>query len=352
MRFLSKSGIGTAVIAVIVIVIIVVAAAGAYLAFYHVTTSTTTTSSTSSSSSTSTTTPISTTPYTIAAQSPAGGPGGLSVLLAQQHGILQQNDPNAKFVPIASPAAMVQSLIAGTSDIIVDGATNVIGAYAGGSHNITIIGSALDNLPFSLIVSSTSNYTSISQLKNALFASQAPTGFTSILLHQMAQEQGWPSINTVTLQSATATITAVIAGKADATLVDDGTLSTFLGTGLIRVVANITNSLIPNQAIVTTPAFLKAHPDAVKAAVASIEAGGMIYDENQSATVSFVLLQFPSMSTAGAENLVSLVRFSTDGSFTLAQLQTTINILYTYKAITTNVTASSLVSQGFAQINS
>lgn len=352
MRFPSKSGIGTAVIAVVVIVIIVVAAAGAYLAFYHGTTSTTTTTSTSTStSSTSTTTPISTTPYTLATQSPAGGESGLSVVLAEQQGFLAATDPNAKLLPISSPAAIIQALVAGSADIIDGPTTNFISTYAAGSHNITIVGSAMPQLEFALIVSPSSNYTSFNQLQNASFGVQAPGGATSILIHLLAKQAGWSTLDTVTLQSATATISAVISGQVTATVVDYGTLSTFIGTGLIKVIQNITNPLQPNFVIATTTSFLQAHPDAVRAAVAAIGMGGAAFNANKTFATNFIISQVPSIPTIGAQTLASVLKFSTDGSLSLSALQITVNDMYSLNVIKTNVTASDMVTNGYATIN-
>ncbi|MHB8566981.1 MAG: ABC transporter substrate-binding protein [Nitrososphaerales archaeon] len=351
MRFSSKSGIGTTVIAIVVVVIIIVAAVGAYLAFYQGSASSTTTPTTSSTSTSSSSAPISTTPYTIAFQAPSGGESGLSVLVAQQQGYLKATDPNVQTLPIASPAAVLQALIAGTANVIVGPGTNFISAYAGGEHNITIVSSTLPELPFALIVSPSSNYTSFSQLQNATFAAQAPGGATSILLHMLAQQSGWSTIDTITLQSATATITAVISGKAAATLVDYGTLSTFIGTGLIKVIKNVTNSLIPNTLMATTTSFLQAHPDVIRAAIAAVNMGGTAFDANKTFAQNFIVSQIPSIPTVGAKSLASVLNFSTDGALSVSALQSTVNDLLTYKAITTNVTASSMVTKGYAPIN-
>jgi ABC-type nitrate/sulfonate/bicarbonate transport system substrate-binding protein len=366
MRFSNRRGISRVMMAVVAIVIIIVAVVGGYYALRggfgtssSTTTTTPVTSSTTSSGGSSTTssstgtnsTPISTATFSIAFQAPSGGESGLAVLVAQQEGYLKQADPNIQLVPIASPAAILQSLIAGTSQVIAGPGTNFIGAYAGGTRNITIVSSTLNELPFALIVSSSSSITSIGQLQNATFASQAPTGATSILLHQIAAEQGWSTLNTVTLQSATATITAVIAGKATATLVDYGTLSTFIGTGLIKVVANITNVLIPNTVVATTSSFLQAHPDAVKAAIWAINHGGAAFNANHTFALNFIVGQIPSIPTLGAKSLVAVLNFSTDGSFSLSALQNTVNTLYKYHAITTNFTASSMVTKGYATVN-
>lgn len=359
MRFPSKVGIGRIVIAVVVVIIIVVAATGTYLAFYHGSTttplssnsSTTSTTISSSASASSSIAQISTTPYTIAVQAPSGGEAGLAALLAEQQGYLTATDPNAKLLPIASPAAELQALIAGTADILDGATTNFISAYAGGLHNITIVSNAMPQLEFALIVSPSSNYTSFNQLQNSTFGAQAPGGATSILLQVLAAQAGWSTIHTVRLQSATATITAVISGQVAATVVDYGTLSTFIGTGLIKVIQNVTNPLQPNQVVATTPAFLQAHPDAVQAAIAALNMGAAEFNSNKTLALNFIVSEVPSIPKVGAESLVSWVQFSADGSLSLSELQTTVNYMLTYKAITTNVTASDMVTRGYATIN-
>jgi ABC-type nitrate/sulfonate/bicarbonate transport system substrate-binding protein len=169
-------------------------------------------------------------------------------------------------------------------------------------------------------------------------------------LHYLAAQAGWPSINTVSLQSTTATITAVISGQLTATLVDYASLSTFIGTGLIKVIQNVSNPLAPAIVMATTTSFLQAHPDAVRAAVAAINRADVTFDSNATFAQNFIVSAIPSIPLVGAQNLVSVLTFSTNGALSISVLQTTVNIMLTYKSITTNITASNLVTQGYDPI--
>jgi ABC-type nitrate/sulfonate/bicarbonate transport system substrate-binding protein len=364
-----------ALIAVVVVVIIIIVG-GSYVALSlsknsssltstsSATSNATTTSSsstqatisTSSSSSTGTAASpsvVSTVPFTFCAPNPSGDIGSIApVLVMQNQSYLQKYDPNAVLSATASQSTVTtQQLVAGQCQMAFYSQPTLVTSVLKSNISLTEVAVGQAGALFPVIVGANTSYTSISQLKTATWIT---TSFTLLEEEIVWAQQGWDasSITQVASSSPSASVTSVIAGKG----VDMPTLAGALIPileGQLRIVYNYTTPW-PSNIIVTTPAFVQAHPDAVQAGVDALLAGSQFLNNpaNQNYCVNLMLQTFPTYTPAQIAATISpsAAYFPPDGAISLGALQQLINAMYQYKQISANASASSLITRGFVSV--
>lgn len=353
----------TAMIALVVVVIVIIAG-GSYVAISlssqstnsstsSVTTSASLVSSSSSSASTVSSAIISTTPYTIGSSNPTTSLGVVPLLVAEQQNLFTKYDPNAKLETFSSGSVGLQALASGTIQMLATVASTLIIGISNGD-NITIVGNWWSPVPPSLwVVSASSNYTSPAQLEGKTLSTGPPSSQSYAFLSIYASQAGWGNLSqlpTVTVRTPTDQVTAVISGQVQGTLVAPFDYFPFLSTKLVKVIGNYSVAW-PDLLIATTPSFAASHPNAVRAAMASIYGADAIFDANaNNYTQNLLLNTFPATSLEGAQSIITTAQYATSSNLSLSQTQAEINGLYTNGVISRNLTATSILDPDFVTI--
>jgi len=144
---------------------------------------------------------------------------------------------------------------------------------------------------------------------------------------------------------------AVITGGAVASVNPVSDLYTY--STLLRIIYNFTTDNFaawPNWVIFTTPSFLQSNPNAVTAAVDGLLAVYPLYVANPNATINIFLNNFPTLPLIGAEADYKYSMPSQTGAMSLSGFNSMLSCLYQFAIIPENLTATAVLTPGYAPI--
>jgi ABC-type nitrate/sulfonate/bicarbonate transport system substrate-binding protein len=277
--------------------------------------------------------------------------------MMENQSLLQKYDPNAFLnVQASSSTVTVQGLETGLCNIAILNQNTFVSDVASNTVNLTEVAVDEGALPYSVIVASNSTLTTLAQTQTATWVNTGPGSQSAVSEEILWGQQGWTSskISQIVSASAAGSLDAVISGKAVDFSSTAQAVPQLLG-GQLRAVYNESFPW-PIEVIVATPAYLKANPSAMQAAVdASLAANAFLNTpSNQNFIDKLVLPSFPGYTAQELNTLDSapINNFPNNGAVSTGALQQLIDYQFTYGVLSKNVSATGLVTGGYAPVTS
>jgi ABC-type nitrate/sulfonate/bicarbonate transport system substrate-binding protein len=159
-------------------------------------------------------------------------------LIAKEFGWFKDEGLDTEDVILNGDANATRALITGASDIAMTGPLNVFNAIENGGA-IKWIGSWQTSVDYVVVASK--SITSFDQLANKTFASSGPSGLPQVLPVMLFKKLGVPSnqVKFVSVGGHSARLQAVVAGKADAAMVNEITGLIGEKTGAVHILASV-----------------------------------------------------------------------------------------------------------------
>ncbi len=159
-------------------------------------------------------------------------------LIAKDFGWFRDAELNTEDIILNGDANATRALVTGASDIAMTGPLNVFNAIENGA-TIKWIGSW--QAPVDYVVVASNSVTSLEQLQDKTFASSGPSGLPQVLPQMLLKKLGVPTdrLKFVSIGGHSARLQAVLAGKADAAIVNE--LTGLIGekSGGVHILASI-----------------------------------------------------------------------------------------------------------------
>jgi ABC-type nitrate/sulfonate/bicarbonate transport system substrate-binding protein len=160
-------------------------------------------------------------------------------LIAKDFGWFKDAGLDTEDIILNGDANATRALVTGASDIAMTGPLNVFNAIENGA-TIKWIGSWQTSVDY--VVVAQKSITSLDQLQDKTFASSGPSGLPQVLPVMLFKKLGVPSdrVKFVSVGGHSARLQAVIAGKADAAIVNE--LTGLIGNknGTVHILASVT----------------------------------------------------------------------------------------------------------------
>jgi ABC-type nitrate/sulfonate/bicarbonate transport system substrate-binding protein len=159
-------------------------------------------------------------------------------LIGKEFGWFRQDDLDINDIIMNGDANATRAVITGASDLAMTGPLNVFNAIENGAH-IKWIGSWQKSVDY--VVVAPTRIKSLEELSDKTFAASGPSGLPQVLPLMLFKKLGVPvdRVRFVSVGGHSARLQAVLAGKADAAIVNEVTGLIGEKTGHVHIVASV-----------------------------------------------------------------------------------------------------------------